>query len=171
MKTLAVASKNTEKRQKLGGLLRSAGCFEFVSAASLSEIANIVSDSREGVIVVASMNISALSELNRMLPTGWDIIAILPSGMPQPFYSSNMTVLHTPVSKIEFSETLSSLLSFSSFSQTHYGGGKDEIILRAKKKLMREKGFGEDSAHRYLQRKSMETGKSMSETAKEILNK
>lgn len=169
MKTLVVASTKAEKRLKLSNLLKAVNRFSFVSASSLAEIASIVSLQKEGVIVVASMNIPALSELDRMLPTGWDIIAILPSGMPRPFYSSSLTVLHTPVNKIEFSEIIDTLMSDSVFKKTEYGEDKDEIILKAKKKIMKEKNADENSAHRYLQKKSMESGKSLLETAKEIL--
>lgn len=171
MKKIVVASTKAEKRQKLSNLLHAVSCFDFVSASSLAEISSIVSVDREGVIIVASMNIQALTELDRMLPTGWDIIAFLPSGMPQPFYSSSLNVLNTPVNRIEFSEILSSLLSFSVFRKTTYGEDKDEIISRAKKKIIKEKGADENSAHRYLQKKSMESGKSLLQTAKDILKK
>ena len=170
MKTVMIASKNGEKRRKLASLLRSVGFFDYVSASSIAEIASVSGDEREGVLVVASMNISALSEVSRILPTGWDIIAILPSGMPQPFWSSNLTVLGAPVSRIEFNETLSSLMASSAFRKTEYGQDKDEIISQAKKKLMREKSTDENSAHRYLQKKSMESGKSIFEMAKAILS-
>lgn len=171
LKTIIVASTNGEKRQKLGALLRAVGYNSFESAVSVAEISSMVEERKEGIIVVASMNIPALSEIDRFLPTGWDVIAILPSGMPQPFYSSSLIVLHTPVSRIEFSEVLSSLNETSVFRRTDYGESKGETIKKAKSILMKEKNTDENSAHRYLQKKSMESGKSIYETAKDIIEK
>ena len=171
MKTILIASTKGEKRLKLSKLLHAVNYHSFETAVSVAEIASFVQQEREGVLIVASMNITALSEIDRFLPTGWDIIAIFPSGMPQPFYSSSLTVLHAPVSRIELTETLSSLMAFSVFRKTDYGVNKSEIIAEAKRKIMREKNADENSAHRYLQKKSMESGKSLFETAKVILNK
>ncbi|MBO4389541.1 MAG: ANTAR domain-containing protein [Lachnospiraceae bacterium] len=44
-----------------------------------------------------------------------------------------------------------------------------EMILRAKALLMEKRGFTEPEAHRYMQKNSMDTSKSMLETAKMIL--
>lgn len=43
------------------------------------------------------------------------------------------------------------------------------LILRAKELLMEKRGFSEPEAHRYIQKNSMDTSKSMLETAKMIL--
>ncbi len=44
-----------------------------------------------------------------------------------------------------------------------------EMIRRAKELLMESRGFTEAQAHRYLQKRSMETGTKLSETARQIL--
>ncbi len=44
-----------------------------------------------------------------------------------------------------------------------------ELIARAKEYLMRERGMSEEAAHRYLQRRSMETATKMAEVAKSLL--
>ena len=44
-----------------------------------------------------------------------------------------------------------------------------QIIIDAKVKLMEEKGYTENDAHKYLQKKSMDNGTNMVETAKMVL--
>lgn len=169
MKTVVIASAKNEIRQKIKKLLYLSEIYCCVCVSSYSEISDIVSREKEGIIILASVKPSALSELDRILPNGWDIIAILPPGVPQPFYSSGLTVLNSPVSAKEFSETIAYLMSFSVFKKTNYGVEKDEVIQAAKKLIMQKKSADENSAHRYLQKKSMETSRSLFETAKYIL--
>ena len=44
-----------------------------------------------------------------------------------------------------------------------------QLIAKAKELLMESRGFTEAEAHKYLQKRSMETGTKLSETARQIL--
>lgn len=46
---------------------------------------------------------------------------------------------------------------------------QNQIVSRAKERLMDKKGMSEEEAHRYLQKCSMESGNSMTETAQMLL--
>lgn len=170
MKPVIIASAKNELRRKIIRLLRLSQVGGLITARSVSDIRSIVSREKEGIVIYSPMNALPLIELDRMLPVGWDIVAILPSGMPQPFYSSSLTVLSSPVSPSGFTQTVLSLLSSSSLRKTEYPDEKRDTVEKAKGIIMKERNTDENSAHRCLQKGSMESGKPLFEVAGEIIS-
>ena len=49
-------------------------------------------------------------------------------------------------------------------------GEEERLIRQAKEMLMQKKGYDEEEAHRYLQKQSMDSGNTLTDTAWAVIN-
>ncbi|MCC8022253.1 MAG: ANTAR domain-containing protein [Clostridiales bacterium] len=126
-------------------------------------------DQSAGAVVICPLILPDMpaNDLAAKLPYSYDVIAL--SGTPVQSASSNFTVLKLPLNRAVFLETVSALCASGSFVRPR-GIGASPVIEQAKLKLIRERGFSETGAHRYLQKMSMERGWKKTETAQKLLD-
>lgn len=128
----------------------------------------IAQDMRSGVIITASilpdMSCKSLAE---HLPADFDIISLSKGGIEN--YGSGVINLPLPLNRTEFLQTVAVLVSSVS-SFTRRKSEDRDLITDAKLILMKNRHISESQAHRFLQKESMRTGKSMKELSREIVD-
>lgn len=86
----------------------------------------------------------------------------------------NLFKLPLPASRAEFSATLGLLLDFEAAHLRHPASKRREeerqLIRQAKELLMDVNRMSEEEAHRFLQRRSMERGIPLAETARRVID-
>ncbi len=168
MKDIIVAYPVKSTALQIRGMLESEGFHVSFVCATGASVLNIAQNLREGVIVCASiMSDMGAGVLAENLPVGFDVVALSKNGREE--YMGNLINLPLPVSRDEFLQTVSVLVSTRS-SFTHHGSDDGELIYNAKLILMNNRDISESQAHRYLQKESMRTGKKIADIAKMIVN-
>lgn len=168
MKEIIIVYPVKEVAMQLRAMLESEGLHVSCVCARGSSALGIAQRMSEGVIVCASI-LSDMSAgvLAENLPVGFDIVALSRNGVES--YMGNLISLPLPVDKSEFINTVAILVSSRS-GFTRRQGNDSEIISNAKTIIMNRQGITETQAHKYLQQKSMRSGKKLVELAKEIIN-
>ena len=168
MKEIIIAYPVKEVALQLRAMLVGEGFHVSHVCALGSSVLGITQELSEGVIVCASI-LSDMSAgvIAENLPIGFDIVALSKSGVES--YTGNLISLPLPIDKAEFINTIAILVSSRS-GFTRRQGNDSEIISNAKTIIMNRMGITESHAHRYLQKKSMASGKKLVELAKEIIN-
>lgn len=168
MKDIIIAYPSKNTALQLRGLLEGEGFHVSYVCATGASVLSIAQDLHEGVIICASiLSDMGAGTLAEHLPVGFDVVALSKNGREE--YMGNLINLPLPVHKDEFLQTVSILVSTRS-SFTSRKGNDREIISNAKLILMNNGDISESQAHRYLQKESMRTGKTLVELAKEIIN-
>lgn len=168
MKDIIVAYPAKETALKLRALIESEGFHVSYVCALGSSVLNIAQGINECIVVCSSI-LSDMSAgvLAENLPAGCDVIALSKNGKDD--FSGNLINLALPVNRDEFLHIVSVLVSSRS-SFTRRKDDENEIISNAKIIIMNEMNIGETQAHKYLQQKSMKSGKKLIDLAKEIVN-
>ena len=116
------------------------------------------------------------TELKELLPTGFDMLLIASSDSCIDTLPEGIVGLPSPLKVYDLINTLEMMCQAQESRrkkrrQTVRGrsSGERQIIERAKSLLMERNGMSEEEAHRYLQKTSMEGGRSMTETAEMVL--
>lgn len=150
-----------------------------VTGTALSGAAALsLSEFTEGGIMICACQFRDMfyTQLRDRLGPDWEMILICnPSRLPEGV-GENVVHLSVPLRTDELVRTLRTMEEETRRKQRLRRGkpakrsGKDlRDIAAAKRCLMKKRGFTEEEAHRYLQRLSMEGGRSLPETAQMIL--
>lgn len=109
------------------------------------------------------------------LPITCAMLVVANQGMLEMCENREIFKLATPVSKQDLLSTVGMLLQMGRrlerFVRPRRKDEDETIIAEAKAHLMAEQGMSEEEAHRYLQKKSMNTGAKMVYTAQMVLAK
>ena len=84
--------------------------------------------------------------------------------------STSVFRLSSPFGRAELVSSVRMLLQLHDMRKPRRGGDEKELIERAKRLLMQQRGLTEAQAHQTLQRASMNLGLRMTECARRILN-
>jgi response regulator NasT len=115
--------------------------------------------------------------LPRLAGAGYDFVFLVKNQpVSLPSFPSCINVL-IPINRMALISTVNMLLNIADYSSLSVkkriaAGNYDEkqVIESAKNVLIERNNFSEAQAHRFIQKKSMDTGKKMIETAMIILN-
>ncbi len=136
------------------------------------------------VIVPPRLKDMSVPELLNLLPDTYDLLVLQSNGQRADYDAlPGMTLLTMPLSESALVETVASLLATRTPGKDSKVMGKSpdapaasrrsleeqQLLLRAKEKLIARRRFTEDQAHRYLQRQSMVTGTRIVEIARQVL--
>lgn len=115
-------------------------------------------------------------EIRDMLPSDFEMIVVASPRFCQGIRKEGVHFLEMPLKTGQLLEQIRTLTAgrdrrrISSGNRLSQMSREDrDVILKAKELLMEKRGYSEPEAHRYLQKNSMDTSKSMLETAKMIL--
>ena len=176
MRDIVIAASSKKLTATLEKMLESSGVSACASCTSASEVQSLWSDMEDGVLICATHKDLPSIYLSKIMPDSWDMILLLTSEQPFPYYVSNVIPVNLPVTRLELAETVQSIagsMSSTFASKTTAKGVRPkeetEIIENAKKKVMAERGITEGDAHKLLQRYSMNSGITMVEAAKRFL--
>ncbi len=179
MSSILVANSNADYAKKIAAVLRSGGLNVSGVCTTGSQVMDFTNRHYQGGIVICSEKLMDMPALNlpRVVGSGYDFLFILKAPMPNVSDSLTCTSLILPINRMDLISTVNMLLSISDYSSLSIkkkiaSGTLDEkqMIETAKNLLIERNHFTEAQAHRFIQKKSMDTGKKMIETALIILN-
>lgn len=141
-------------------------------ASALQKSARYYGD--RGVFLCSyAMSDMTASELYRIMPDGFEMVVLLSARQKAIFDGGDMLCLDIPINRSDLISTLRMLTepqrSFSVKPEKRSESDR-EIIGRAKALLMERNGMSEPDAHRFLQKRSMNSGESLVSVAMNILN-
>ncbi|MGN0467572.1 MAG: ANTAR domain-containing protein [Acutalibacteraceae bacterium] len=144
---------------------------------SASEILALTNEISNAVLVCGPLKDIPSIYLAKNLPDTWDVILLLSSNAPFPYYVSNIIPVNLPINRMELIETI---LSVAEDSSETYGAKSTakkvrpkeerELIEKAKAIIMEERKLCESDAHKLLQRYSMNLGITMQQAALRFIN-
>lgn len=176
MRNIVIASSSKKLTATLEKMLESSGLSACANCTSASEVQSLWSDIEDAVLICATLRDLPSIYLSKIMPDSWDMILLLTSEQPFPYYVSNVTPVNLPVTRLELCETVVSVAGSmnSTFAAKTTAKGvrpkeETELIEKAKRKIMAEREIPEGDAHKLLQRYSMNSGISMVEAAKRFL--
>lgn len=154
---------------KLRHLFEQEGFYVSHICAQGSTALSISSELCDGIIVCAErLSDMSAGNLAQLVPLGIDVVALTKNGTDS--IMSNLIYLSLPVDRVELISTIRMLASsFSSYSKRDKANS--ELISKAKHILMSSEHIPETQAHKLLQQRSMKTGRSLTDVAKEIISK
>lgn len=179
MSSILVANSNEDSAKKIAAVLRSGGFNVSGVCTSGSQVINFTNRHYQGGVVVCSERLKDMPALSllRMVNSNYDFVFLMrsiPDVVPE---SQIFTSLLFPINRIELIATVNMLLDLSGVSslsvKKKLASGtlnEIEVIESAKHVLMERNHLTEAQAHRFIQKKSMDNGRKMVETALMILN-
>lgn len=176
MRDIVIAASSKKLTATLEKMLDASGLPVCASCTSASEVQSLWADVADAVLICATLKDLPSIYLSKIMPDSWDMILLLTSEQPFPYYVSNVIPINLPVTRLELAETVLGIagsMSSTFASKTTAKGTRPkeetEVIEKAKKKVMAEREITESDAHKLLQRYSMNSGITMVEAAKRFL--
>lgn len=179
MSSILVANSNEDSAKKIAAVLRSGGLNVSGVCASGSQVINFTNRHYQGGVVVCSEKLKDMPSVNlpRVVGSNYDFVFILKAQPANPTDNQAYIGLFMPINRIELISTVNMLLDLSGISSLSIkkklaNPSLDEkgVIESAKNLLIERNHMTEAQAHRFIQKKSMDNGKKMVETALIILN-
>lgn len=127
----------------------------------------------DGGVVVCGFHLTDMSgpALFRLLPEGYEMVLLLHAC--HSFFEGGRGILslNLPINRSDLWDTLHAVFASAAArgNKPQRSGEARALIQSAKELLMARNHLSEMQAHRYLQKKSMDTGKRLEETARMIL--
>lgn len=179
MSSILVANSNEDSAKKIAAVLRSGGLNVSGVCAAGSQVINFTNRHYQGGVVVCSEKLKDMPSVNlpRVVGSNYDFVFILKAQPANPTDNQAYIGLFMPINRIELISTVNMLLDLSGISSLSIkkklaNPSLDEkgVIESAKNLLIERNHMTEAQAHRFIQKKSMDNGKKMVETALIILN-
>ena len=179
MSSILVANSNADNAKKIAAVLRSGGLNVSSVCTTGAQVIDFTNRHYQGGVVVCSEKLTDMPALNlpRVAGSGYDFLFIVKSPLSNLSDSLSYISLLVPLNRMALISTVNMFLNLSDYSSLNVkkkiaSGNLDEkqMIETAKNLLIERNNFSESQAHRFIQKKSMDTGKKMIETALIILN-
>ena len=174
MDTVIVAFEDRTMCQRFSELLESTGTAQCLTCHSGDQVRRLLSQ-RQAYCVICSPHLTdgPAEWLYEDLPAVCSLLLVGPQHVLDSCGSREVFKLPTPIRKEEAVSTVRLLLQFGHrmerFVRPKRNGAEQELVDRAKRLLMEREGYCEEDAHRMLQKRSMDAGCRMSQTARKIL--
>lgn len=174
METVIIAFENSAMSQRFSDLLESTGTARCLTCRSGDQVRRAMSK-QTCYCVVCSPHLSdgPAEWLYEDLPPACSLLLVGPQHMLDACGSREVFKLATPIRKEEALSTVKLLLQFGhrmeKFVRPRRTGVEQELVDNAKKLLMDHKGISEDEAHRMLQKRSMDAGSRLTQTARQVI--
>lgn len=195
MRSLIIANPDHDMAHKLRLVLQSRGLQVHSVALSGSQVLQQASLCEDGGVVICPFRFTDMSanELMSLLPDHFDMLVLVTSQQQGSVYGSGIYTLVQPFTGMDIIEAAAGLLEKRTTSglarateNVNYhknrladlaaekpahgrSGDEQRIIASAKELLMNRKHMSEPEAHRFLQKRSMESGIRIVELAKRLL--
>lgn len=177
MGTILVAMPREEDSNHLAEIIKSQGFLYDVEICRTSSDVLRISNDRDFGLVICTKKIMEMGyiELSGYLPEFFGMI-VLTKDMTVEISSQNMMKLTLPFKKRELLSTVETMAGFferrirkKKKAPPRRSSEEQKIIDEAKALLMDRNGMTEPEAFRYIQKSSMDTGRSMVESAQMVL--
>ena len=175
MDTVIVAFENAALCQRFSELLEGSGTAKCLTCHSGDQVRRLLSRQPACCVICGPHLTDGPAEwLSEDLPPVCSLLLVGPQHMLDACSSQEIFKLATPIRKEEALSTVRLLLQFShrleKFVRPRRSGAEQELIDRAKRVLMEREGLDEGAAHRLLQKRSMDAGCRMVQTARAVLS-
>ncbi len=174
METVIVAFENSALSQRFSALLEDTGTARCIICRSGDQVRRLV-NKQLCYCAVCSPHLSdgPAEWLFEDLPPVCSLLLVGPQHMLDACASEEVFKLATPIRREEAVSMVRLLLQFGRRTEkllrSHRSAADQELVERAKELLIQRKGLSEEEAHRLIQKRSMDTGSRMSQTARQIL--
>ena len=174
MDTVIVAFESASMCQRFSELLETTGTARCLSCCSGDQVRRLLGGQQINCVVCGSHLTDGPAEwLYEDLPPACPLLLVGPQHLLDACGSRDVFKLATPIRKEEAVSTVRLLLQFSHrmerFVRPRRSDTEQELVDRAKRLLMEHKGLSEGEAHRALQKRSMDGGTRMVQTARQII--
>ncbi len=164
--------------KSIRGLLIKNGIPVTAICSTGAQVIHAIDDLDYGLVVCSYRYVDMVySELLSYLPDTFEMLLIASKSQRAEIDESEIVCLRMPFKGYELVETTNYMLEHIAGKRKRQKEMKksrsDEeaaVIVHAKTVLMNEKGWSEEEAHRYLQKKSMDNGQNMVLTARDVLD-
>ncbi|MVB11950.1 ANTAR domain protein [Caprobacter fermentans] len=179
MSSIVVANSNPDYAKKIASVLRSSGLYVGGVCTTGAQVMEFTSKHYHGGVVVCSVKLRDMPAVNlpRVAGASYDFLFLVSSQLASMSESLEQATLMLPINRMNLISTVNMFLNLSDYTSLNIkkklaAGNLDEkqLIKNAKDLLIERNNFTEPQAHRFMQKKSMDTGKKMVETALIILN-
>ena len=179
MSSIVVANSNPEHAQKIAAVLRSSGLYVGAVCTTGAQVMDFTSKHYHGGIVVCSVKLRDMAAVNlpRMAGSSYDFLFLVSSQLASMCDSLEQATLMLPINRTNLISTVNMFLNLADCTPLTIrkklaaeSCDDKQLIKNAKDLLMKRNNFTEPQAHRFIQKKSMDNGKKMVESAMIILN-
>lgn len=174
METVIVAFEHAAMCRSFSDLLESTGTARCLTCRSGDEVRRLISSQLTYCVVCSPHLMDGPAEwLYEDLPPFCSLLLVGPQHVLDHCSSDQVFKLATPIRKEEAVSTVRLLLQFGHRTEgllrSRRSVSQQETVERAKSLLMERKGLSEEEAHRLLQKRSMDTGARLVQTARRII--
>lgn len=183
MSGVIIACKDNAMCEKLRSVLTYAGIEVLGTVSKGASAIHIASRYyEEGGVILCSYAMSDMtaSELYKIKPDNFEMVVLLTARQFSIFRGKGMLCLNVPINRNDLIETLGMLIEHK-WTRLNNFGRKDlkpverteeekALIFKAKALLMDRNNMTEPDAHRFMQKKSMDSGDTLVSVAQKILN-
>lgn len=170
MEAVIVAFAKRELSAKIKRMLEAGGIPVFAVCQSHAEVMRQISDLDEGVIVTSFRLLDATAEsMYEDLPPTFSLLVIASATQQALIQQDEIMVLTLPVNHVELSASVNLLLRPGCQRTSARGGEEKKLMDKAKAILMERYRMTEQEAHRFIQKRSMDTGARIVDTARRII--
>lgn len=174
METVIVAFENTAMSQRFSDLLEGTGAARCLTCHSGDQVRRYLSSQQVYCVVCGPHLTDGPAEwLYEDLPPSCSLLLVGPQHILDACVTRDVFKLPTPIRKEEALSTVRLLLQFGHrmerFVRPKRSTAEQELVNKAKKLLMERKGLSEDEAHRTLQKRSMDAGSRLIQTARQVI--
>ena len=174
METVIVAFENAAMCQSFSDLLESTGTARCLTCRSGDEVRRLLASQTTYCVVCSPRLTDGPAEwLSEDLPPFCSLLLVGPQHVLDHCGSDQVFKLATPIRREEAVSTVRLLLQFGHRTEgllrSRRSVSQQETVERAKRLLMERKGLSEEEAHRLLQKRSMDTGARLIQTARRII--
>lgn len=183
MSGVIIACKDSAMCEKLSAALSSAGIEVLgtvTKGASALHLANRFYDDGGVMLCSYAMSDMTASELYKIKPDNFEMVVLLSARQRTIFRGKGMLCLDVPLNRNDLIETLGMLIDHKWTRLNNFGRKESgpvqrteeekQIIFKAKALLMDRNNMTEPDAHRFMQKKSMDSGDTLVIVAQKILN-
>ena len=178
MISVIVVFPKLEEARSIKNLLVRSGVDVIAACTTGAQVINMVDDLDYGIVVSGYKFVDMMySELVDCLPDTFNMLLVASQRYYAECSTSDIVCLSMPIKAADLVDTVN-LMYDKLYYQMKCAKSKPavrteeekQVITHAKLMLIQQKGMTEEEAHKYLQKKSMDNGTNMVETAHMILD-
>lgn len=174
MEKVIVAFESDKSCRRVKEILEGTGTASCIVCKSAAEVKRVVGKQRVATVICGyKFSDESAEGLFEDLPPTCAMLLIAVGSLLELVGSEDIFKLPSPVSKGDLAASVRMLLQMGRrlerFAKPRRSGGERTVIEQAKAVLMARHGMSEEQAHRFLQKKSMDSGAKLVQTAQTVL--
>ena len=184
MQNVIIAYSNLQAAQKIRTVLTANGFTVNGVCGSAAQALARASQQEEGGVVVSGFRFPDMTAITMasMLPPSYTVLLLLTPSQSDVRSSTRLPCVDLPVNKEELVSQLRRVMDAHRHKTAERPTREERkpvekseearaLIAKAKEVLMERDHLSEAQAHRYIQKKSMDAGRKMEDTAREIIDR